>query len=98
MSPALALIQGMAAQPTVVDPMQVLEARVELIACGIGPGKVEACDSHRGSGAVLLWIASTGAVDALAAAICDSTRGPACIRCDAKAQEIVRLYNEGTGQ
>ncbi|PNG22350.1 hypothetical protein [Streptomyces cahuitamycinicus] len=72
-----------------------LEQRIALIACGVKAGKTQACDMHRGKGAAFLDIASTGAVDALAAAICGTGRGPACTRCEAKAQEIIRVYNEG---
>lgn len=72
-----------------------LEQHVELIACGPRAGKTRACDRHRGKGRGFVNIASTGAVDALAAAICGTGRGPACRDCKSKALEIVRVYNEG---
>jgi hypothetical protein len=85
MSPTLALVPDTTA----------LEQRIALIACGVKPGKTQACDSHRGRGTSLLTIASTGAADALAAAICGTGRGPACHDCKGKAAEIIRVYNEG---
>ncbi|WP_371605055.1 hypothetical protein OG345_42310 (plasmid) [Streptomyces sp. NBC_01220] len=72
-----------------------LEQRVELIACGTRAGKTRACDRHRGKGRGFVNIASTGAVDALAAAICGTGRSPACRDCKGKALEIMRVYNEG---
>ncbi|MFF0698345.1 hypothetical protein ACFYU4_37645 [Streptomyces tendae] len=71
-----------------------LEQRVALIACGQRPGKTRACENHRGKGKAFLAIASTGAADGLAAAICGTGRGPACHDCKAKAVEIIRTFNE----
>ncbi|MFF8399842.1 hypothetical protein [Streptomyces sp. NPDC016172] len=71
-----------------------LEQRIALIACGQRPGKTQPCDSCRRKGAGLLTIASTGAADAVAAAICGTGRGPACHDCKDKAAEIVRVFNE----
>jgi hypothetical protein len=84
MSTALALVR---------DP-SALEQRLALIACGQRPGKTQPCDGCRRKGATLLTIASTGATDAVAAAICGSGRGPACHDCKGKAAEIVRVYNK----
>lgn len=78
-----------------VPDTTALEARIELIACGIRSGKAEACDSHRGKGAALLRIASTGAADALAVAICGAGKGSACFSCGIKARDIIHAYNEG---
>ncbi|MFG2795786.1 hypothetical protein [Streptomyces pseudovenezuelae] len=79
---------------TPVRDTSALEQRVALIACGQRPGKTQACATHRGKGAALLNIASTGAADALAAAICGTGKGPACHDCKDKAAEIISTYNE----
>ncbi|MET9731985.1 hypothetical protein ABZZ79_15430 [Streptomyces sp. NPDC006458] len=55
---------------TLVRDTSALEQRVALIACGARPGKTEACGDHQEKAAAFLTIASTGAADALAAAIC----------------------------
>ncbi|MGW0032998.1 hypothetical protein ACWDXD_24675 [Streptomyces sp. NPDC003314] len=73
-----------------------LEQRIALIACGQRPGKTKACDSCTRKGPGLLNIASTGAVDAVAAAICGTGKAPTCVPCGDKAVEIVRACNEGT--
>ncbi|MFD7505425.1 hypothetical protein [Streptomyces sp. NPDC059850] len=73
-----------------------LEQRMALVACGVRDGKTQACDSHQRKGPVLLRIASTGAVDALAMAICGSEHRGWCTACVEKATEIIRIYNEGT--
>jgi hypothetical protein len=75
----------------------VLEQRLALVACGENtrPGKVRACDSCRKKGTTLLRITSTGATDALAAAICGTgdPRRKTCDSCKAKAVRMVRIYN-----
>ncbi|NML55129.1 hypothetical protein HHL19_35625 [Streptomyces sp. R302] len=71
-----------------------LEDRVALIACGERPGKTQACARCRRKGEMLLNIASTGATDALAAAICGTGKPPSCGDCAAKARQIVRVYGE----
>ncbi|MBK3639497.1 hypothetical protein [Streptomyces sp. MBT33] len=77
------------------DEFAELEQRMSLVACGAREGKTQACDSHQRKGPVLLRIASTGAVDALAVAICGSERPRSCTACVEKASEIIRIYNEG---
>ncbi|MGY4936150.1 hypothetical protein ACWD7T_34695 [Streptomyces sp. 900116325] len=72
-----------------------LQLLISLIACGQRPGKTQPCDSCRRKGTGLLNIASTGAADAVAAAICGTGKAPACRDCKVKALEIVRVYNEG---
>jgi hypothetical protein len=72
------------------------EQRMALIACGTREGKTQACDSHRKKGATLLRIASTGAADALAMAICGSEHRRSCTACVDKADQIIGVYNEGT--
>ncbi|MEU2909166.1 hypothetical protein ACFYM3_16160 [Streptomyces massasporeus] len=79
---------------TLVRDTSILEQRVALIACGQRPGKTQACVTHRSKGAALLNIASTGAADALAAAICGTGKGPACHDCKDKAAGIISAYNE----
>ncbi|MFB6629985.1 hypothetical protein ACFCWY_08825 [Streptomyces sp. NPDC056362] len=69
-----------------------LEQRIALIACGQRPGKTRACDSCSRKGSGLLNIASAGAADAVAAAICGTGRAPTCTDCGDKALEIVRVY------
>ncbi|MFK0279507.1 hypothetical protein ACIQVL_03400 [Streptomyces sp. NPDC090499] len=77
-----------------------LEQRLALIACGENsrPGKTQACDVHRGKGPTMLRITSTGAVDALAAAICGSghKHNRACAPCTDKAVKMIRVYNGET--
>ncbi|MGW4086931.1 hypothetical protein ACWEGS_28265 [Streptomyces sp. NPDC004822] len=74
-----------------------LEQRLALVACGENtrPGKTQACDSCRSKGPRLLNIASTGAVDALAVAICGTrdTRYRTCDSCEQKAIRMIRIYN-----
>ncbi|MFG3263402.1 hypothetical protein [Streptomyces bobili] len=70
-----------------------LEQTVALIACGTRPGKTQACDRHRHKAQGLLEIASWGAIDALAAAICDSTQLRACAPCVEKAVDIIHVVN-----
>ncbi|MFF7169698.1 hypothetical protein [Streptomyces pseudovenezuelae] len=77
------------------DEFAELEQRMSLVACGTHEGKTQACDSHQRKGPVLLRIASTGAVDALAMAICASEHPRSCTACVEKATEIIRIYNEG---
>jgi hypothetical protein len=88
MSPILALISNPTA--AAVDDTTALEERIALIACG----KTQACDGCLKKGDALLQIASTGAADALAATICGTGKGPACVRCDTKSREIIHAYNE----
>ncbi|MCX4976475.1 hypothetical protein [Streptomyces sp. NBC_00620] len=71
-----------------------LEATIALIACGLRHGKSRACDRHRKKGETLLRIASTGAVDALAAAICGCEHRRSCAPCASKARQIIDAYNE----
>ncbi|MFE1206282.1 hypothetical protein ACFW5V_31865 [Streptomyces sp. NPDC058762] len=72
-----------------------LEERLALVACGENsrPGKTRACDSCAKKGPTLIRITSTGAVDALAAAICGTGRAPACGDCQGKAVRMIRIYN-----
>lgn len=70
-----------------------LEQRIALVACGPRPGKTQACDRHRHKARGLLEVASWGAIDALAAAICDSTHLRACVVCVEKAVDIIRVVN-----
>lgn len=74
-----------------------LEQRLALIACGENswPGKTQGCDSCRKKGSTLLRIASTGAADALAAAICGTgdRRVKTCEPCREKAVRMIRVYN-----
>ncbi|MEU9355041.1 hypothetical protein AB0D65_29605 [Streptomyces griseoloalbus] len=75
--------------------LTALEERLALVACGENsrPGKTRACDSCTKKGNTLLRITSTGAVDALTAAICGTGRAPACHECNAKAVRMVRIYH-----
>ncbi|MFF9901282.1 hypothetical protein [Streptomyces longispororuber] len=79
--------------PSLLD----LEQRLALVACGENsrPGKTRACPPCRTKGNALLRIASTGAADALAAAICGTRdRGiTTCAPCVAKAVRMIRIYN-----
>ncbi|MER6109346.1 hypothetical protein [Streptomyces hirsutus] len=82
---------------TKASSLPALEARLALIACGENsrPGKTQACESHRKKGTELLRITGTGAVDALAAAICGSRHNRACAPCTEKAIKMISVYNEG---
>lgn len=71
----------------------VLQEQIALVACGERPGKTQSCDSCRRKGPALLNIASTGAADAVAAAICGTGNRPGCYDCRDKSVKIVRLYN-----
>ncbi|MFD5856082.1 hypothetical protein [Streptomyces chartreusis] len=77
-----------------------LEQRLALVACGehTRPGKTRACYSCRKKGGTLLRITSTGAVDALAAAICGTgdRRVRTCNPCRQKAVQMIRIYNGET--
>jgi hypothetical protein len=77
--------------------LTALEQRLALVACGENtrPGKVRACDSCRKKGTTLLRITSTGAADALAAAICGTgdPRRKTCDSCKAKAVRMIHIYN-----
>ncbi|RZU28292.1 hypothetical protein EV284_6458 [Streptomyces sp. BK022] len=74
-----------------------LEQRLALIACGENswPGKTRACDDHLKKSSTWLRITSTGAVDALAAAICGSghRHNRSCQPCTEKAVRCVSVYN-----
>jgi hypothetical protein len=72
-----------------------LEHQVALVACGTKPGKTRACDIHQRKARTLLNIASHGAVDAVAAAICNSEIRRACGPCTEKATEIHDLVHAG---
>ncbi|MDX2554746.1 hypothetical protein [Streptomyces stelliscabiei] len=91
MSPPLTVVPETA---PAADEFAELERRMSLVACGVRDGKTRACDSHQRKGPVLLRIASTGAVDALAMAICGSEHRRSCTACVEKATEIIRIYNE----
>ncbi|MFB7403339.1 hypothetical protein ACFCZR_24500 [Streptomyces rubiginosohelvolus] len=75
------------------DVLQELGSRLALIACGAREGKTRACDRHVEQGPTLVRIASTGALDALAAAICGSARTGACTGCAGKAEQILAAYD-----
>ncbi|AKN68729.1 hypothetical protein QR97_01940 [Streptomyces sp. PBH53] len=60
---------------------------IALIACGRRAGKTIACPSCARKAPALLTIASTGALDALTAAICG--HGGTCQDCGAKAETII---------
>lgn len=85
-----------AESPTLAELEQILA----LVACGENtrPGKTQACDSCRKKGQTLLRITSTGAVDALAAAICGTgdRRAKTCAPCRAKAARMIGIYNGET--
>ncbi|MET8696924.1 hypothetical protein ABZV65_30790 [Streptomyces bauhiniae] len=84
---------------TLAPPMTSaeLEHRLALIACGENsrPGKTRACDDHLKKSSTWLRITSTGAVDALSAAICGSghRHNRACPPCTKKAARCVDVYN-----
>ncbi|MFE6639578.1 hypothetical protein ACFVFT_38310 [Streptomyces tendae] len=83
---------------TEAPSLAALAERLALVACGENsrPGKTRACDSCAKKGSTLLRITSTGAADALAAAICGTGRGPACSDCQSKAVRMIRIYNRET--
>lgn len=90
MNPTPTAAPGTAAAGEFAD----LERRLALVACGTREGKTQACDVHRTKGPTLLRITSTGAVDALAAAICGTDRrGKTCDPCRQKADRMIRIYN-----
>ncbi|MGA5134403.1 hypothetical protein ACPCTO_31880 [Streptomyces olivoreticuli] len=70
------------------EPSAKLLGEVALIACGRREGKTRSCPSCERKAPALLNIACTGAVDALAAAICGDSKG-ACRDCHAKAETII---------
>ncbi|WP_328333401.1 hypothetical protein [Streptomyces sp. NBC_00455] len=70
------------------EPSANLLRQVALTACGRRPGKTQSCESCARKAPALLNIASTGAADALAAAICGS-QGGACADCHSKAEAII---------
>jgi hypothetical protein len=78
-------------------PLPELAQRLALVACGENsrPGKTRACVSCRKKADALLAITATGAVDALATAICGtkSPRYKACDSCKDKADRMIRIYN-----
>ncbi|WP_030780801.1 hypothetical protein [Streptomyces sp. NRRL S-920] len=69
------------------NPSALLQ-EVALIACGRRDGKTHSCPSCASKAPGLLNIARTGALDALAAAICGDNLG-ACHDCRAKARTII---------
>ncbi|MFE6185507.1 hypothetical protein ACFQ6U_13880 [Streptomyces sp. NPDC056465] len=73
-----------------------LEQRLVLVACGTRPGKAQACASCSKKSGTLLRITSTGAADALAAAICGTgdRRVKTCEVCREKSLRMIRIYNE----
>ncbi|MGI5337711.1 hypothetical protein ACQEVS_10080 [Streptomyces sp. CA-181903] len=70
------------------EPSAKLLGEVALIACGRRKGKIRSCPSCESKAPTLLNIARTGAIDALAAAICGGTKA-ACRDCHDKAQIIL---------
>ncbi|OEJ21075.1 hypothetical protein [Streptomyces subrutilus] len=74
------------------------KARIALIACGERPGKTAPCDSCVKKGDVLHRIACSGALDALAAAVCHSLRGGACSECTTKAERILAVCAESESE
>ncbi|MEU1311000.1 hypothetical protein ABZ419_19220 [Streptomyces cinnamoneus] len=70
------------------EPSAKLLGEVALIACGRREGKTRSCPSCERKAPALLSIARTGALDALAAAICGDNRS-ACRDCHAKAEPII---------
>ncbi|MFI6142415.1 hypothetical protein ACIBCC_30015 [Streptomyces griseus] len=73
-----------------------LGAELSLIACGVRKGKTRACARHARQGITLIRIAASGALDALAAAICGSDRSGACTACKSKAEQILAAHNKAT--
>ncbi|MFG2408793.1 hypothetical protein ACGFR8_31505 [Streptomyces brevispora] len=82
------------APSTVLAAAAELENAVALIACGTRLGKTRPCERHVNKGPGLVRIASTGAMDALAAAICGSERCRSCDACVTKARQIIDVYAE----
>lgn len=80
-----------------LDERDELIALIALTACGVNsyPGKTKACERHRKQGEAILNIASSGALDALAATICGSEKMRSCTTCVGKAVEVMHVYNEG---
>ncbi|WP_413100870.1 hypothetical protein [Streptomyces sp. Inha503] len=78
---------------TTTESSANLLREVALIACGRREGKTGSCASCARKAPALLNIASTGALDALAAAICGN-HGGACQDCHTKAETII---NETVG-
>ncbi|KAB7835793.1 hypothetical protein [Streptomyces mobaraensis] len=70
------------------DPSAQVLGEVALIACGRRKGKTRSCSSCERKAPILLSIARTGAVDALATAICGGNEG-ACRDCHDKARMIL---------
>ena len=66
---------------------------VALIACGQREDKIRACETCVSKAPALLNIASTGALDALAAAICGGREG-VCHGCQTKAEAILSKIAE----
>ncbi|MFE3139669.1 hypothetical protein [Streptomyces scopuliridis] len=73
---------------TTNEPSANLLNEVALIACGRREGKTRSCRSCARKAPALLNIASTGALDALAAAICGG-HSRACRDCHTKAEAII---------
>ncbi|MFI1532093.1 hypothetical protein [Streptomyces griseus] len=73
-----------------------LGAELSLIACGVRKGKTRACARHARQGITLIRIAASGALDALAAAICGSDRTGACTACKSKAEQILAAHDKAT--
>ncbi|MFI1012619.1 hypothetical protein [Streptomyces sp. NPDC020965] len=72
---------------TTTEPSATLLEEVALIACGRREGKTRPCRSCAGKAPDLWTIASSGARDAVAEAICGG-HGGACQDCRAKAEII----------
>ncbi|WP_031102370.1 hypothetical protein [Streptomyces sp. NRRL S-146] len=75
---------------TPTTPSAELLREVALIACGRREGKTRSCRSCARKAPGLLSIATTGALDALAAAICGSLSS-ACQDCRSKAETITGI-------
>ncbi|MGG7574136.1 hypothetical protein [Streptomyces sirii] len=73
---------------TTTEVSAKLLGSVALIACGRRAGKTASCAACARKAPTLLNIASTGALDALAAAICGS-HSSACQDCHTKAETII---------
>ncbi|MFE0059954.1 hypothetical protein [Streptomyces sp. NPDC059003] len=73
---------------TPTTPSAELLREVALIACGRREGKTRSCRSCTRKAPGLLNIAGTGALDALAAAVCGSLTS-ACQDCRGKAETII---------
>ncbi|MFG2141878.1 hypothetical protein [Streptomyces sp. NPDC048650] len=72
---------------TIAESVKLLD-KVALIACGRRAGKTASCAACARKAPALLNIAATGALDALAAAICGS-HSSACQDCHTKAETII---------